>query len=188
MSPRRDRVPMAVLRAGTWMVSCDVQPHQQKGGRRQQEINHRKQQDDSGEQTDVIWHPQPFFPLQSKVFWWHSQQYPPPPITDTIGIWSDAISNCSHEVCSRQNDRFGPLATGPNQWQVRPCPLCRRRGLDKGAGSPARSMGEHSAETKPQRPDLACMWHGRDWSQSGAARLCAFGLHPLMGAFRPMHD
>jgi DNA invertase Pin-like site-specific DNA recombinase len=46
MSPRRDRVPMAVLRAGTWMVSCDVQPHQQKGGRRQQEINHRKQQDD----------------------------------------------------------------------------------------------------------------------------------------------
>ncbi len=60
MSPRRDRVPMAVLRAGTWMVSCDVQPHQQKGGRRQQEINHRKQQDDSGEQSDVIWHPQPF--------------------------------------------------------------------------------------------------------------------------------
>src|SRR5882757_7025057 len=52
----------------------DVQPHQQKGGRRQQEINHRKQQDDSGEQSDVIWHPQPFFPLLSKVFWWHSQQ------------------------------------------------------------------------------------------------------------------
>src|SRR5712675_2342490 len=69
------------------------------------------------------------------------------------------ISNCSHEVCSRQNDRFGPLATGPNQWQVRPRPLCRRRGLDKGACSPARSMGEHSAETKPQRPDLVCMWH-----------------------------
>jgi len=20
-------------------------------------------------------------------------------------------------------------------------------------------MGEHSAETKPQRPDLVCMWH-----------------------------
>ena len=34
----------------------DVQPHQQKGRRRQQEIKHRKQQDDSGEQGDVIWH------------------------------------------------------------------------------------------------------------------------------------
>ena len=29
-----------------------------------------------------------------------------------------------------------------------------RRGLDQGACPPARSMGEHSAETKPQRPDL----------------------------------
>jgi len=29
----------------------------------------------------------------------------------------------------------------------------------RGACSPARSMGEHSAETKPQRPDLVCMWH-----------------------------
>src|SRR5271169_3953979 len=29
-----------------------------------------------------------------------------------------------------------------------------RRGLDQGVCPPARSMGEHSAETKSQRPDL----------------------------------
>src|SRR5271154_152622 len=29
-----------------------------------------------------------------------------------------------------------------------------RRGLDRGVCPPARSMGEHSAETKSQRPDL----------------------------------
>src|SRR5437868_6364525 len=29
-----------------------------------------------------------------------------------------------------------------------------RRGLDQGACPPARSMGEHSTETKSQRPDL----------------------------------
>jgi len=31
---------------------------------------------------------------------------------------------------------------------------CLWRRLDQGAGSPARSMGEHFAETKSQRPDL----------------------------------
>jgi len=37
-------------------------------------------------------------------------------------------------------------------------------------------------------PPVRVTGWGRDCSQSGAARLCAFGLHPLMGAFRPMHD
>jgi hypothetical protein len=74
---------------------------------------------------------------------------PPSPPGRRVGVWTP------------RQIRFGSYATGPDQQQVRRCPLCPtndltrgswiRRGLDQGACPPARSTGEHSAETKSQK-------------------------------------
>src|SRR3954452_6572518 len=56
----------------------NVKPHQQKGRRGQQEINHRKHQDDGGEQGDVVRHFRTAFVAPSgRDSWRHSRQYQP---------------------------------------------------------------------------------------------------------------
>jgi transposase len=54
-----------------------------------------------------------------------------------------------------------------------------RRRLDQGAGSPARSMGEHSAETKSQRPDLlqpVSLSAHATWSNGSSTRSSNVGV------------
>jgi hypothetical protein len=67
--------------------------------------------------------------------------------------WLAGLSRPHARRGARQSAVFGsPQRVAPTNYVTRGSRI--RRGLDQGACPPARGMGEHSAETQPQRPDL----------------------------------